>query len=113
MGNCWFYCALWIVSFLQIETSATSFMLAAVAAFVLGIYAFTLPKCPPKVDGKKKILVEHWGLNALPCLEITKMAIFFIFAMFLGGALQLTNAYGDTFLHDFEKVPEFTKTLLR
>ena len=29
------------------------------------------------------------------------MAVFFIFAMLLGAALQLTNAYGDTFLHDF------------
>ncbi len=35
------------------------------------------------------------------------MAIFFLFAMLLGAALQLTNAYGDTFLHDFENIPEY------
>ncbi len=35
------------------------------------------------------------------------MALFFIFAMLLGASLQLTNAYGDTFLHDFAKIPEF------
>ena len=35
------------------------------------------------------------------------MALFFIFAMLLGAALQLTNAYGDTFLHDFAKIPAY------
>ena len=27
--------------------------------------------------------------------------------MLLGGALQLTNMYGDTFLDDFKKVPAY------
>jgi NHS family xanthosine MFS transporter len=35
------------------------------------------------------------------------MALFFIFAMLLGAALQLTNAYGDTFLHDFKNIPAY------
>ena len=35
------------------------------------------------------------------------MALFFIFSMMLGAALQLTNMYGDTFLDGFEKVPEY------
>ena len=39
------------------------------------------------------------------------MAVFFIFAMLLGASLQLTNAYGDTFLHDFAKIPEFKDLL--
>ncbi|WP_375436800.1 MFS transporter, partial [uncultured Hymenobacter sp.] len=41
----------------------------------------------------------------------SKMAIFFIFAMLLGGALQLTNAYGDTFLHDFATVDIYKDTI--
>ena len=35
------------------------------------------------------------------------MAIFFVFAMLLGAALQLTNAYGDTFLHDFNNIDKY------
>ena len=35
------------------------------------------------------------------------MAVFFFFAMLLGAALQLTNAYGTTFLHDFESNPAY------
>jgi len=40
-------------------------------------------------------------------LKDSKMALFFIFAMLLGGALQLTNMYGDTFLHDFKNIPAY------
>lgn len=32
--------------------------------------------------------------------------------MCLGAALQLTNMYGDTFLSDFSKVPEFADSLV-
>ena len=36
------------------------------------------------------------------------MALFFIFSMFLGGFLQLTNAYGDVFLMNLRKnIPDF------
>jgi len=31
--------------------------------------------------------------------------------MLLGASLQLTNAYGDTFLHDFKLIPEFKDLL--
>jgi NHS family xanthosine MFS transporter len=39
------------------------------------------------------------------------MALFFIFAMLLGAALQLTNMYGDTFLHDFKNIPSYQDLL--
>ena len=35
------------------------------------------------------------------------MAVFFIFAMLLGAALQLTNAYGGTFLDEFSNDPAY------
>jgi NHS family xanthosine MFS transporter len=31
------------------------------------------------------------------------MALFFLFSMFLGAALQLTNMYGDVYLDEFKK----------
>lgn len=33
--------------------------------------------------------------------------MFFIFSMLLGGALQLTNAYGDVFLSEFSNFPKY------
>ena len=44
-------------------------------------------------------------MNSFFLFKQTKMALFFVFAMLLGAALQLTNAYGDTFLHDFANNP--------
>jgi NHS family xanthosine MFS transporter len=106
-GTIGFIVALWVVSLLGFETSSYQFYIAAACSLVLGLYAFTLPKCPPLARGHKKKLVEELGLNAFRLFKSSKMALFFIFAMLLGGALQLTNAYGDTFLHDFAEVPKY------
>jgi NHS family xanthosine MFS transporter len=40
------------------------------------------------------------------------MALFFIFSMFLGGALQLTNAYGDVFLDEFKHFPKYADSFV-
>src|SRR5512133_598027 len=106
-GTIGFIIALWVISLSGLEKSSFQFYVAAAASFTLGIYAFTLPKCPPLASGHKKSLIEELGLNAFKLFKSTKMALFFIFAMLLGASLQLTNAYGDTFLHDFANIPAF------
>ncbi|HLO89879.1 MAG TPA: nucleoside permease [Lentimicrobium sp.] len=107
-GTIGFIVAMWTVSLLHIETSALQFYVASAASLALGIYAFTLPDCPPTPDsGEKKTFISALGLNAFKLFKSYKMALFFIFAMLLGAALQLTNMYGDTFLHDFANVPAY------
>ena len=102
-GTIGFIVALWTVSLLHLETSTGQFYVASGAALLLGLYAFTLPPCPPKLERKSGLsLLDTLGLTSFALFRNRKMAIFFIFAMLLGAALQLTNAYGDTFLHDFE-----------
>jgi NHS family xanthosine MFS transporter len=89
------------------------FYISAMASVVLGIYSFTLPKCPPeKLTSNDSSWVEVLGLNAFKLFGTYKMALFFIFSMFLGGALQLTNMYGDTFLSDFSTMPEFANSVV-
>ena len=111
-GTIGFIVALWVVSLLHFETSAYQFYVAAAAAFALGIYSFTLPACPPMSrDTPNKTLGEALGLNSFALLRDSKMAIFFLFALLLGGALQLTNAYGDTFLHDFATADAYKDTI--
>lgn len=106
-GTIGFIVALWTISLTGFEKSATQFYVASAASLLLGIYSFTLPKCPPLAQGHKRTFVEALGLNAFTLFKSSKMALFFIFAMLLGASLQLTNAYGDTFLHDFAKIPQF------
>ncbi len=106
-GTIGFIVALWIISLTGLEKSAAQFYVASAASLILGIYSFTLPKCPPLGHGYKKSFIDALGLNAFALFKNTKMAVFFIFAMLLGASLQLTNAYGDTFLHDFARIPAF------
>jgi NHS family xanthosine MFS transporter len=106
-GTVGFIVALWVVSLAGFETSAAQFYVASIASLFLGLYAFTLPKCPPLGKGHKKTLVHALGLNAFSLFKNPQMALFFVSAMLLGASLQLTNAYGDTFLHDFANFPEF------
>ena len=106
-GTVGFIIALWIISISGVETSAVQFYVASTASLLLGLYSFTLPACPPLGKGVKRSFVSALGLNAFALFKKGKMALFFIFAMLLGAALQLTNAYGDTFLHDFKNIPAF------
>jgi len=106
-GTVGFIIALWTVSIAGFETSAAQFNVASIASLFLGLYSFTLPKCPPLGKGHKKSLVNELGLNAFALFKDVKMALFFISAMLLGASLQLTNAHCDTFLHDFANFPEF------
>ncbi|SNR85379.1 MULTISPECIES: nucleoside permease [Hymenobacter] len=111
-GTIGFIAAMWTVSLLGFEKSANQFYIAAAAAFLLGVYSFTLPACPPpSKETASRSLVDALGLKSFALLRDTKMLTFFLFALLLGAALQLTNAYGDTFLHDFDKVPAYQDTL--
>ncbi|MBD2721387.1 nucleoside permease [Hymenobacter armeniacus] len=111
-GTIGFIVAMWTVSLLGFEKTAGQFYVAAGAAFLLGLYSFTLPKCPPQsTNTSSQGLMEILGLKSFAILRDRKMLTFFLFALLLGAALQLTNAYGDTFLHDFDKTPAYQDTL--
>jgi len=110
-GTIGFIVAMWTVSLLKIETSAAQFYVASAASLALGLFSFTLPKCTINKNVTTKSFVETMGLKAFTLFKDSKMAMFFIFSMLLGASLQLTNAYGDTFLHDFAKVPEYKDLL--
>lgn len=110
-GTIGFIAAMWTTNLTGSKGNSNQFLIAAVAAVALGIYSFTLPKCPPpKAISKTASFMEQMGLKAFKLFSSYKMASFFIFSMFLGAALQLTNMYGDTFLDDFRKIPEYGPT---
>ena len=112
-GTIGFIAAMWITNLTDNKASANMFYLSALAAFVLGVYSFTLPKCPPqKLIAEEASVFEKLGLTAFKLFGTYKMALFFLFSMFLGGALQLTNMYGDVYLSEFSKVPEYANSFV-
>lgn len=112
-GTIGFIAAMWLTNLSGNKASANMFYIAAIAAVILGIYSFTLPKCPPqKLISDDATLTQKLGLDAFKLFGTYKMALFFIFSMFLGGALQLTNMYGDVFLSEFGKIPEYANSII-
>ena len=112
-GTIGFIVAMWTTNLTDSKASANQFYIAGVVAIALAVYAFTLPKCPPKGKTTENAsFAETFGLTAFKLFATYKMALFFIFAMFLGGALQLTNAYGDLFLSEFENFPKYAKSFV-
>ena len=105
-GTVGFICAMWLVDLTGFKYSAAQLHVAAISAAVLGLYSFTLPPCPPERN-EKKTWLSAFGLDALVLFKQKKMAIFFLFSMLLGAALQITNTYGDTFLSSFASIPEY------
>ena len=107
-GTIGFIVAMWITNLSGSKANANQFIIAAVGAVILGIFSFTLPKCPPpKTIDQNAGFIEQMGLKAFKLFANYKMALFFIFSMFLGAALQLTNMYGDSFLDDFKLIPQY------
>ncbi|MDB5224143.1 MAG: transporter [Chitinophagaceae bacterium] len=107
-GTIGFIVAMWITNLTNSKANTNQFIIGGVAAIALGIFSFTLPKCPPqKSISKGASIIEQLGLQAFTLFSKYKMALFFLFSMLLGAALQLTNMYGDTFLDDFKKVPSY------
>lgn len=113
-GTIGFIVAMWTTNLTGNKATANQFIIAAVAAFILGIYSFTLPKCPPQKTSsdKKSSLAETFGLSAFKLFADYKMALFFLFSMLLGAALQLTNMYGDVYLSEFSAVPQYADSLV-
>ncbi|MXV15099.1 nucleoside permease [Hufsiella ginkgonis] len=101
-GTIGFICAMWMVDFMGATKSPVQLYIAGGSAILLGLYSFTMPKRPPLKPGDARSFATTLGLDAFILFRSKKMAVFFIFSMFLGAALQVTNLFGGSFLDDFK-----------
>jgi MFS transporter, NHS family, xanthosine permease len=112
-GTIGFIAAMWVTNLTGNKATEYQFYISAIAAIILGIYSFSLPKCPPQAKStEKSSIVQLFGLNAFKLFANYKMALFFAFSMLLGAALQLTNMYGDVFLDEFKNVGEYANSFV-
>lgn len=105
-GTVGFVAAMWFVNFTNFQVSYMQLYTSAALSIIMAFYALILPECPINKD-KGKTLAEDLGFNAFKLFRDRKMAIFFIFSMLLGVALQITNSYGSTFINAFAGVAEY------
>jgi NHS family xanthosine MFS transporter len=100
-GTVGFICAMWLVDLFNWTQTPIQFLVSGTASLVLSLYCFTMPACIPAGVSKTASWLTTLGLDALVLFRKKQMAIFFIFSMLLGAALQITNAFGKPFLDDF------------
>ncbi len=101
-GTVGFIVAMWVVDFAGWTLSPMQLYVSASSGILLGLYSFTMPACPPSRVTKQRTLLSSLGLDAFVLFKRRRMIVFFIFAMLLGAALQITNTFGGTFLDDFK-----------
>lgn len=116
-GTIGFICAMLFVNFMtngdgvQYQHSYNQFMVSGICGIVMFLYCFTLPECPcNKETDENQTLAKRMGLDAFSLFKDRQMAIFFIFSMLLGVALQITNGFANPFISHFKEVPEFAQT---
>lgn len=113
-GTIGFICAMLFVNFMtngagvQYQHSYNQFIVSGILGLVMLGYCITLPNCPcnPSQEGQQT-LAQRFGLDAFSLFKDRQMAIFFIFSMLLGVALQITNGFANPFISHFQEVPEF------
>lgn len=113
-GTIGFICAMLFVNFatngngVQYQHSYNQFIVSGICGLAMLLYCFTLPECPcNKAAGENQTLAQRFGLDAFSLFKDRQIAIFFIFSMLLGVALQITNGFANPFISHFQEVPEF------
>jgi NHS family xanthosine MFS transporter len=100
-GTVGFVLAMWSTDLSGSVLTTGQLFISATAAALLGLYGFSMPACPPARGQGKRTVAEALGLDAFVLFRRPQMVVFFLCAMMLGGALQITNAFGGDFLTDF------------
>jgi nucleoside transporter len=76
-----------------------TFLMTAVASVVLGIFSFTLPKTPPRVDKTEKVSISDiLGLDALKLLKDRNFLVFFIASILICIPLAFYYQHAGQFL---------------
>ena len=109
-GTVGFIASMWAVDLLGFQSSAKQFIVSGVLGLILAIYANIIPKCEINKQVNKKSFASTLGLDAFELFKDKKMAMFFIFSMLLGVALQITNSYANPFISSFGNIDEFKDT---
>jgi len=112
-GTVGFIAAMWFVNFFGFglpqaaQFTYMQLIVCGIFGLVLGLYSFTLPRCPidrTAQQGERKSWAQRLGLDAFVLFKQKKMALFFIFSMLLGVSLQITNGYATPYINSFAAV---------
>ena len=108
-GTVGFIISMWIVDLGGMQSTSLQFGWSGLLSIVMAAYAITMPHCPVST-GSRKSLSDALGLKAFALFRNYRMALFFIFSMFLGVCLQITNGFANPFITSFQNIDAFKDT---
>ena len=114
-GTVGFICSMLAVNFISVggvrmQDSCTQLILSGILSLVLCVYALTLPACPTGGSRAGRSVADAMGLKAFRLFGQRHLAVFFVFCILMGSALQITNGYANTFLSSFSANPALADT---
>lgn len=109
-GTVGFIVSMLLVDFTGFQNNYNQFFTSAVWGGLLAIYSLTIPNCPVDKSVGKKSIASAFGLDAFKLFKQKRMAMFFIFSMLLGAALQVSNGYANTFINGFGEIEQYAGT---
>ncbi len=110
-GTIGFIVAEWTVDLMGWSNNNNQFTFASIFEIITAVYCFTMPAVDIIKNATSKSFISRLGLDAFTLFKDSRMAIFFLFAMFLGAALQITNMFGSPFLQSFASNPMYADSL--
>lgn len=114
-GTVGFICSMLVTNWVHIngvsmQDSGAQLAFSGMLSLVMCIYALTMPNCPVASDGKVKSVSDAFSIQAFSLFRNRQMAVFFIFSILMGSALQITNGYANNFLSSFSVDPALADT---
>lgn len=109
-GTVGFIVSMLLVDYTGFQNNYNQFFASAVWGALLAAYSLSLPYCPVNGNGEKRTLLSALGFDAFKLFGQRRMAVFFIFSMLLGAALQISNGYANPFINGFGHIPQYAGT---
>lgn len=92
----------------RFQFGVNQLLVSGILSILFAVYTLTLPSCPlPERKAGKQSVAAMFGFDAFKLFRRRQMAMFFIFSMLLGVALQITNGFATPFISSFKAIPEY------
>lgn len=114
-GTVGFICSMLITNWVstggvRMQDSGAQFLFSGLLSIVMCLYALTMPNCPVTRGGNARTMADAFSVRAFSLFRKRNMALFFLFSVLMGSALQITNGYANTFLNSFSSEPSLANT---
>ena len=106
-GTVGFVVSMLVVDVTGYQDDYRQFLTSAVWGAAVAVYSLSLPHCPVVGAAGKRSLVSMLGLDAFGLFRNRRMALFFVFSVLLGAALQVSNGFANTYIRGFGDMEEY------